>query len=182
MPDDCLGFHIANEIEFREMGLLYYIQASSGSLGEALRRGERYCSIQNEGVKILHDRRDDFTMELNYKDVRRLGDHHQMECFVTMVVRLCRQLTGRHLLPTRIELAHRRPAVPSEVTQFFGCEVIFGSHRDEIHFPLEVTQLPIASADMYLRWQDHGDEQAQRINRALVKHCPEPEAGSTQHV
>jgi hypothetical protein len=34
LPDETLGFHVAHEIELRDLGLLYYVQASSESLGE----------------------------------------------------------------------------------------------------------------------------------------------------
>jgi AraC-like DNA-binding protein len=160
LPDESLGFHLAHEIELREIGLLYYVQASSESLGEALQRVTRYCSIQNEGVRLSYQRGEDVTLALKYENVRRLSDRHQMECFVTLVVRGCRQLTGRHLLPTRIELAHRRSVVPSEIRHFFGCEVVFGGEADEIHFSFDTAQLPIASADMHL-------------NKLLIKYCEE---------
>src|SRR5262245_27877144 len=50
VQDDFLGFHLAQPVELRELGLLYYVMASSESLGEALRRCARYSSIVNEGV------------------------------------------------------------------------------------------------------------------------------------
>jgi AraC-like DNA-binding protein len=160
LPDESLGFHVAHEIELRDIGLLYYVQASSETLGEALQRAARYCSIQNEGVRISYQRDEDVTLALKYENVRRLSDRHQMECFVTILVRLCRQFTGRHLLPTRIELMHRRSLVPSEIGKFFGCKVAFGGGADEIHFSFDVAQLPIASADMHL-------------NKLLLKYCEE---------
>jgi len=160
LPDESLGFHVAPDIELRELGLLYYVQASSESLGEALQRVTRYCSIQNEGVRLSYRRGEDVTLALKYENVRRLSDRHQMECFVTVAVRLCRQLTGRHLLPNRIDLMHRRSVVPSEMSQYFGCEVVFGADADEIHFSFDAAHLPIASADMHL-------------NKLLIKYCEE---------
>lgn len=160
LPDEWLGFHVAREVELRQMGLLYYVQASSGSLGEALQRVARYCSIQNEGVQLSYHRGDDITVALEYENVRRLIDCHQMESFVTMVLRICRELTGRHLLPTGIELMHRRSVVPGEIRRFFGCEVVFGGDADEIHFSPDIARLPIASADM-------------RLNNLLIKYCEE---------
>src|SRR5579872_1191791 len=66
LPDEFLGFHLASKIDLRELGLLYYVQASSDSLGEALRRTQRYCSIQNEGVLIKYreGRSEEHTSEL----------------------------------------------------------------------------------------------------------------------
>ena len=79
---------------------------------------------------------------------------------MTAAVRLSRQLTGRHLLPNRIELMHRRATVPGEMRQYFGCEVVFGADADEIHFSPDTAQLRIRSADMHL-------------NKLLIKYCEE---------
>src|SRR5215475_464965 len=48
LQDDLLGFHLACDMDLRELGLLYYVLNSSDVLGDAFRRGERYCSLINE--------------------------------------------------------------------------------------------------------------------------------------
>ena len=48
--DPLLGFHLAESFELRELGLLYYVQASSETLGEALGRVARYSSVAHEGL------------------------------------------------------------------------------------------------------------------------------------
>jgi AraC-like DNA-binding protein len=158
LPDEFLGFHLASEFDLRELGLLYYVLASSETLGEALRRGQRYCSIQNEGVLIKC--RDDgpVRVSLHYHAVRRLGDRHQVEFFVTAIVRLGRQLVARRLSPVRVKFAHRRSEVPSDMAACFGCEILFGSEVDEIEYAPSSGRLPIASADVYL-------------HKLLVKYC-----------
>ncbi|HEX3161490.1 MAG TPA: AraC family transcriptional regulator ligand-binding domain-containing protein, partial [Pseudolabrys sp.] len=57
LQDDFLGFHLARSFDLREIGLLYYVMASSERLADALRNAERYCAINNEGVR-LHFRSD----------------------------------------------------------------------------------------------------------------------------
>ena len=41
LGDDLLGFHVARSFDLREIGLLYYVMASSEVLEDALRRVER---------------------------------------------------------------------------------------------------------------------------------------------
>jgi hypothetical protein len=48
LKDDCLGFTLARDFDLREIGLLYYVMASSGKLGDALRRLARYSKVTNE--------------------------------------------------------------------------------------------------------------------------------------
>ena len=38
LQDDCLGFTLARDFDPREIGLLYYVMASSQTLGDALKR------------------------------------------------------------------------------------------------------------------------------------------------
>jgi hypothetical protein len=50
--DDRLGFHLAERFDRREIGLLYYVLASSATLGEAMARIERYSTVTNEGIAV----------------------------------------------------------------------------------------------------------------------------------
>ena len=57
-----LGFRLARNFDLREIGLLYYVIASSERLADALRNAERYSRIMNEGVRLrfgLQDRDSD---------------------------------------------------------------------------------------------------------------------------
>jgi len=160
LEDEFLGYHLATEIDLRDLGLLYYVLASSDTLGEAMKRGQRYCSLQNEGVLMKY--RDDgrVCVSFHYNGVRRLSDRHQIEFFVTTLVRLCRQLVGWRLNPIRIRLAHRRTELSTGVAAYFGCEFDFGSEVDEIEYAALSGRLPVASADTYL-------------NKLLMKYCEE---------
>src|SRR5688572_10124587 len=50
LGDDLLGFHLAQVPDLREIGLLYYVLASSDTLIDALQRAARYSAIINDGV------------------------------------------------------------------------------------------------------------------------------------
>jgi hypothetical protein len=110
LQDDLLGFHLAQPPDLREMGLLYYVSASSDILSEALRRAARYSSIVNEGISLKYVEAGDVGISFDYVGVSRHLDRHQIEFFATALVRMCRQLTGLRLVPTRARLTHRRGA------------------------------------------------------------------------
>src|SRR5271156_4701580 len=52
LGDDLLGFHLAEGFEPREIGLLYSVAASADTMGDALRRADRYIKLQNEAVRF----------------------------------------------------------------------------------------------------------------------------------
>jgi AraC-like DNA-binding protein len=95
-----------------------------------------------------------------YVGVERHSDRHQIEFWVTSVVRACRQLTNRRLLPSCVRFVHRRKGGCPELDRFFSCDVVFGAEADEIAFPATVKQMPAVGADPYL-------------NELLIKYCEE---------
>jgi AraC-like DNA-binding protein len=161
LDDDCLGFHLGCDYDLREIGLLYYVWNSSELLGDALRRVERYSSIVNEAVSLrVRSDGKDLALTTTYVGIKRLSDRHQIEFCVTSLVRLCRQLTNRHLLPSSVEFVHRRNGGANALEKFLGCDVTFGAATDEVAFPGTVKQMPVVSADPYL-------------NKVLIKYCEE---------
>ena len=160
LQDDLLGFHLAEPSELRELGLLYYVSASSDALGEALRRAARYSTIVNEGVSLTYNANGDVAITFDYVGVSRHLDRHQIEFFVTTLVRVCRELTGHRLVPTRVRLIHRRNGAHGALAEFLGVDVEFRAPVDEVAFAATVKSLPVVSADPYL-------------NKLLIAYCEE---------
>jgi AraC-like DNA-binding protein len=158
LHDEFLGFHLAQTADLREFGLLYYVAASSDQLGDALLRTARYGSIANEGLSVRYlEGRD---VRFDYLGVARHLDRHQIEFFMTALIRLCRQLTGLHLVPSWVRLTHRRSNACAELATFFGGKVDFAESVDEVAFSGTAKELGVVSADPYL-------------NEILVTNCEE---------
>lgn len=150
LEDDLLGFHLAQSPDLRELGLLYYVSASSETLSIALQRAARYSSIINEGVALKYIDDKEITIAFQYVGVSRHKDRHQIECFMTLLIRLCRQLTGHRVVPSRVSLTHRRNNSSIELDKFFGVNIEFGGAVDEVAFAPTIKETPVVSADPYL--------------------------------
>ena len=150
MHDEFLGIRLAQTTELREIGLLYYVMASSETIGEALRRVSRYSTIQNEGVRVSYRVGKSVTIAFDYFGVPRQLDRHQIEFFITILLRTCRTLTGLSLVPLRIKLMHHRSSLPSEFRRLLGPNVEFSCNADEVIYPGSLAQTPCANADPYL--------------------------------
>ena len=160
LQDDFLGFHLAHDFDLRETGLLYFVLASSDLIGDALQRADRYSSLNNEGIALhIRDERDT-VLTFEYVGIERQSDLHQIEYLLTAVIRICRQLTNRHLVPDRVGLVHRRQQGAPELNAFLGCDVAFGADADEIVFSENFKDMRVVSGDPYL-------------NSLLVKYCEE---------
>ena len=55
LNDPLLGFRLTRDADLRFVGLLYYVAASSQTLGDALERAERRLAPKKYGDQISHD-------------------------------------------------------------------------------------------------------------------------------
>jgi AraC-like DNA-binding protein len=160
LKDDLLGFHLAHLPDLRETGWLYYVSASSETVGEALQRAARYCSMTNEGLSLHYVDGTELTVGINYVGVSRHIDRDQIEFIATILVRMCRQLADLRTMPARARFVHHRKSIPSAFTEFLGGNIEFGAAADEVAFPGTIKGIPVVGADPYL-------------NRLLVTYCEE---------
>jgi AraC-type transcriptional regulator len=74
------------------------------------------------------------------------------------VLRICRMLTGQHLVPQHFWISHHRSGDTSEMARFVGTTVQFGADTDEFALNANARELPLIQADPYL-------------NDLLLKYC-----------
>jgi AraC-like DNA-binding protein len=158
LKDDCLGFTLARDHDPREIGLLYYVMASSQTLGDGLKRVARYSRITNEALVVGYREGNRLVVSLSYSGVPRHSDRHQMEFCMFGLLRICRMLTGQKIVPQYFSIAHHRAGGTSEMARFVGTKVDFGADRDEFALNLDARELPLIHADTYL-------------NDLLLKYC-----------
>jgi AraC-like DNA-binding protein len=150
LGDEMLGCHLGLDFELRAGGLIYYVLTSSGTLLELFQRGARFSTVVNEGVihECIDGRQVGLTLE--YTGVPRQDDRHQIEFWLTTLLRLCRRATGVHIRPSRVRLKHQGARGARQLAHFLGCPVEYGAVRDEILFARELRNLAIPHADAFL--------------------------------
>jgi len=158
LDDRLLGFHVAQTMDLRRTGFIYYVAASSAVLGDALQRIARYSAIVNEGVALTTEFGEELRVRLAYAGVPRQSDRHQIEAWITAIFRCCREITAREIQPIAIRMMHQRIAQSAEIDGFFGRRVDFGADEDELCLAGEAAKLPVVNADRHL-------------NRLLTAHC-----------
>jgi Arabinose-binding domain of AraC transcription regulator, N-term len=150
LKDDRLGFTLARDFDPRELGLLYYVMASSQTLGDALKRVARYSRITNEALVVGYREGNRLLINLNYSGVPRHSDRHQIEFCMFGVLRICRLLTGQNIVPQYFSIAHHRSGGTPEMARFVGTKVEFGAAADEFALNLDARELPLTHSDPYL--------------------------------
>ena len=150
LDDDLFGFHLAHDFDVREIGLVYYVMASSGHLADALRNAERYGQIVNEGVRLRVAPGKGTAIALDYIDFDRRLDRHHIEFWLVALVRISREITDSRFALQRLKVRHTRSEVPKAFKSFFGAEPEFGCDVDEIALSPPVASLPSTGRDTHL--------------------------------
>ena len=158
LQDDSLGFTLARDFDPRALGLLYYVMASSQTLGDALNRVARYSQTTNEALVVRYREGNRLIINLSYSGVPRHSDRHQIEFCMFAVLRICRVLTERNLVPQDFSIAHHRSEGTAEMSRFVGTKVEFGADTDEFALNSNTRELPVIHADHHL-------------NDLLLKYC-----------
>lgn len=169
LPDPMLGFHLAREFDIRQAGMLYFVLASSPTLGEAFARVARYSAVANESITLSAAPGNGTGLRFGYSGVPRYQDRHQMEFWITALVRICRHLSDMDLRPVRVCVTHPRFHGSDGIEDFLRCKVSFQPDPggiDEIVFASGVAALPVRNADPYL-------------SRVMVSQC---EQATARHV
>lgn len=148
--DDLLGFHLAQDADLRITGLFYYVLTSSSRLIEVFQRAARYTSLVNEGIRQTCIDRRTIGLELHAASGAQRTNRHEIQFWMTVVLRISRHLTGRHLSPQRVCFAHVRGRNVAELVRYFSCDVEYATPSDSILFDAQARELPIVNADPYL--------------------------------
>jgi AraC-like DNA-binding protein len=150
LGDLALGFHLAQHFDLRECGMLYYVLAASPNIGEAIRNLTRYLDVSNESIRLhIYERANNTVLAVNYK-IPRHADRLFAEYGYAVVLRACRELSGRKVSPKAVTFMHGRSAGKTEFDRFFGCPVRFNATADTIVLSTESLSTPILTSDKYL--------------------------------
>ena len=76
------------------------------------------------------------------------------------LLRLCRHLAGRNVIPVSAKFVHHRSGDLGTVRRLFGCTPDFGASADELIFEADVFQAPVVGHDPFL-------------NELMIKDCEE---------
>ena len=150
LGDSALGLHLAQHFDLRECGMLYYVLAASPNIGEAIRNLARYLAVSNESIHLgVYERAKSTVLAVSYK-VPRHSDRLFAEYGYAVVLRACRELTGRNVSPKAVNFVHGRNTDKAEFDRFYGCLVSFNATADTMVLPTESLSTPILTSDKYL--------------------------------
>ena len=137
---------LAEQIDWRDVGLYFYASSTARDLGEALALFSRYCRIVNEAFRLTQ-RSADRAIEFEFVGLPTYAARHNMQYVVAGISIALRTISGRNVTPTKVAFAHNRNSDVQEFERFFGCPVEFGAPNTVFQISADALRRPLITAD-----------------------------------
>src|SRR5215475_13819545 len=98
--DPLLGLHVAAELDLRDIGILFYLQAASATVGDALEHLARYGATTNEEIRLeIAQHGDETHLTLHHQLASDEPRRQHSELIALALIRSLRKLTNRDFVP-----------------------------------------------------------------------------------
>lgn len=146
--DPCFGLHMGEYAEAGSWSILGYLMMNCATLGEAMEKSGRYSRIIGNLIEAsAHLRFTKLKLVFNTPPHAPKMSRHCFESTFSSLVRMVRNLTGKHLNPTEVTFIYPKPDSVSEYERVFCCPVLFGQKENSMTVELSLGNTPILMAN-----------------------------------
>jgi AraC-like DNA-binding protein len=148
--DPMIGLHIGMGVNKLLHGMVGFLIQSSKDLDQALQMLCRYGHMTSPMVEYRYTVNDVAILEIGQHKMWLMKHpepaRHAHDFLFAAIVNTCYTLTGKHIVPLRIELTYEMREI-SEYRKFFGCEVLFNKDANRIVLNKEDISTPLLTSD-----------------------------------
>ena len=146
LQDPTLGLQLGQHITPRHAGLLGYLLIASTNLEQALQRLDRYQQLIYDVTPMQCRQGEDYVDLVWGAEQGRPGNLVD-ETSITALVQFCRDITGRHLQPLRVQFINPPPADLAPYHTYFACPVLFDQAETVVRVASAALAWPLRAAD-----------------------------------
>ena len=148
--DPLIGLHIGMGVNKLLEGMVGFLIQSAKDLDQGLRMLCRYGHMTSPMVEYRYILNDVAILEIGQNKMWLMKHpepaRHANDFLFAAIVNTCRTMSGKHIVPLRIELTYGMREI-SEYRKFFGCEVLFNKDANRIVVSKEDMSTPILTSD-----------------------------------
>ena len=149
--DNEFGLHLAEQVNPREAGLLFYVASAAEHVGDALALTARYCRVGNEAERLKVSRSSqNMIVETTFVGLPRHFAWQNTEFVIAATIKALREMAGRDFQPERVTFTLARNSELPEFERFFGCPVEFSAAADQFTLSNETLAIPLITEDHHL--------------------------------
>jgi len=148
--DPLIGLHIGMGVDKLLHGMVGFLIQSSKDVDQGLQMLCRYGPMTSPMVEYRYSVKDAAVLEIAQNKVWLMKHpepaRHANDFLFAAIVNTIRTLSGKKIVPLRIELAYKMRDI-SEYRKFFGCEVLFNKDANRILLSKEDVLNPALTSD-----------------------------------
>ncbi|OQP66537.1 AraC family transcriptional regulator [Niastella vici] len=148
--DPLIGLHIGMGVNTLLQGMVGFLIQSSKDLDQSLQLLCRYGHMTSPMVEYRYTVKEEAILEITQNKLWLMKHpepaRHANDFLLAAIVNTSHTLSGKHIVPLRIELAYEMREI-SEYRKFFGCEVLFNKDTNRIVLSKEAVSTPILTSD-----------------------------------
>lgn len=167
--DPAFGLRVARQVQPTTFQALGYALAASTTLAEAYTRAERYCRIVTDAGELKLERLgEECHLLLHTVRGEAAPAEEATDAFAALQVRTVRGLSGRSVLPLRVQLRRAPPAQTEPYLRAFHAPVAFGAADNRLVFAAADFDRPLEGANPELARINEGlaAQQLARLDQA----------------
>ena len=151
LADPGLPFRLGRDIDYRKLGLLYYLMASAATVRDAVRDEAKFLPTADAALNgIVMQNEAAVAIEYVFKGERHELGKREGEFWATATVGMLRQFTRVELVPAAVESTYEGRSDRAEIEAYFNCRVSFEAAANRLMFDASTADLPLEQADPYL--------------------------------
>ncbi|MFT3749433.1 MAG: AraC family transcriptional regulator ligand-binding domain-containing protein [Agriterribacter sp.] len=148
--DPLIGLHVGMGVDKLLHGMVGFLIQSSNNIGHALQLLCQYGHMVSPMVAYKYTVKDVATLEVAQNKMWLMKHpepaRHANDFLFAATINTFHALTGRRIIPLRIELAYEMREI-SEYRNFFGCDVLFNKEANRIIASKESVSTAIRTSD-----------------------------------
>ncbi|MBO9203876.1 MULTISPECIES: AraC family transcriptional regulator [Niastella] len=148
--DPLIGLHVGMELNNLIQGMVGFLIQSSKDINQGLQILCRYGHLGSPMVEYTYVANEVVVLEITQNKLWLMKHpepaRHANDFLIAAIVNTLHTLTGKHIVPLRIELTFDMREV-SEYRKFFGCEVLFNKDVNRIVLSKEDASTPLLTHD-----------------------------------
>lgn len=142
--DGLLGLHMANKLPFGALDVIDYLAKTSETLQMAFERVVRFGALLANAGEMT------FRVDERFARFTHCAEQAHpaiSQLIMSLVLRRAAAFTGVAIRPISVNLMQKALGPRAQYDEAFGAKTSFGHHVDELVFDMQVTNLPLLTAE-----------------------------------
>jgi AraC-like DNA-binding protein len=167
VDDPDVGVRLGSRASARQFGLVGYTLSHSATLGEAIKRLQRYAHILSEAIQIAVREEETRTEVIVTGDSKLDALRQPIDARLATILSFARELTGTEIVPLEVRFPYPRPIRYAEQQRFFLGTLLFDQPDAALVLRQSDMARPVSTSDETLA--GYLDRLAEEVLGALSK-------------